>query len=127
MYGICRDYVRGGSEGALAPPPPGILGFREENRERNRQSITNSPTGIKILTWSLYSIHKPKLSYPKPDKKASKIKAIESGIILLIDQVAAVMFVKKTNVSDFGTSERFLCQFPKPFHEFELLPGAAQW
>ena len=86
-----RDYVRGGSEGALAPPPPGILGFREENRERNRQSITNSPTGIKILTWSLYSIHKPKLSYPKPAKKASKIKAIETGIFFLIDQLVNVI------------------------------------
>ena len=41
-----------------------------------------------------YSVHKPQLSYPKPDKKASKIKAIETGIILLIDQVATVMFVK---------------------------------
>ena len=47
-----RDYIRGGSEGAS---PPGNLGFRKENRERNRQSITNSPTGIKILTGSPYS------------------------------------------------------------------------
>ena len=45
-------------------------------------------------------------------------KAIETGIILSIDQVAAVMFVKKTKVSEFGTSERFLYQFPKSFHEF---------
>ena len=42
-----RDYVRGGSEGAS---PPGILGFRKENRERNRQSITNNPIGFKTLT-----------------------------------------------------------------------------
>ena len=27
--------------------------FRKENKKRNRQSITNSPLGIKILTWSL--------------------------------------------------------------------------
>ena len=35
-------------------------------------------------------------------------KAIETGIILLIDRVAAVMFVKQTKVSDFGILERFL-------------------
>ena len=35
-------------------------------------------------------------------------KAIETGIILLIDQAAAVMFVKQTKVSNFGISERFL-------------------
>ena len=38
--------------------------------------------------------YKPKLSYPKHAKRPSKIKAIETGIILLIDQVATVMFVK---------------------------------
>ena len=38
-----------------------------------------------------YSIHKPKLSYPKPAKKASKTKAIETGIFILIDQLAAVI------------------------------------
>ena len=27
----------------------------------------------------------------------------------------------------FGTSERFFYQFTKPFQEFELLPGAAEW
>ena len=37
-----------GAEGAESPP--GIWGFRKENRKRNRQSITNSPPGIKILT-----------------------------------------------------------------------------
>ena len=46
---LFRDYVRGGAEGALAPPP-GIWGFRKENRKRNRQPITNSPLRIKILT-----------------------------------------------------------------------------
>jgi hypothetical protein len=30
-----------------------ILGFRKENRKRNRQFITNSPLGIKIITWTL--------------------------------------------------------------------------
>ena len=54
-------------------------------------------------------------------------KAIETGIVLSIDQAAAVMFVKKTKVSEFGTSERFFYQFPKPLHEFELLPGASRW
>ena len=38
--------------------------------------------------------YKPELSYPKHAKIPSKIKAIETGIILLIDQVATVMFVK---------------------------------
>ena len=33
--------------------PPGIWGFRKEDRMRNRQPITNSPLGIKILMWSL--------------------------------------------------------------------------
>ena len=33
------------------------------------------------------------------------LRAIEMGIILYIDQVAAVMFLRK--VSDFGTSENF--------------------
>ena len=34
-------------------------------------------------------------------------EAIETGIILLIDQVAVVIFEnKQTKVSDFGTSER---------------------
>ena len=39
----------------------------------------------------------------------TKTKAIEKCIILLKDQdqVAAVIFMKKTKVSDFGTSERF--------------------
>ena len=36
-------------------------------------------------------------------------EAIETGIILLIDQVAVVIFEnKQTKVSDFGTSERLL-------------------
>ena len=30
-----------------------ILGFRKENRKRNRQFVTNSPLGIKIITWTL--------------------------------------------------------------------------
>ena len=30
-----------------------------------------------------YRIHIPQLSYPKPAKKFSKIKAIETGILLL--------------------------------------------
>ena len=42
-------------------------------------------------------------------------KAIETGIVVLIYQVAVLIFVRKTKVSDLGTSERFL---------FELLPGA---
>ena len=34
-------------------------------------------------------------------------KAIETGIISLIDQVAAAFLVKLTKVFDFGTTERF--------------------
>ena len=49
---------------------------------------------ITIVLHKLTFMHQPKLSYLKPAKKASKIKAIETGIILLTDQVAAVMFVK---------------------------------
>ena len=36
------------------------------------------------------------------------------------------MTVKISKVSDFGTFEIFFYLFTKPFHEFELLPGAAQ-
>ena len=34
---------RGGAEGALTPPHPGIWGFTKENRKKSRQSITISP------------------------------------------------------------------------------------
>jgi putative transposon-encoded protein len=44
-------------------------------------------------------------------------EAIETGIILLIDQVIAVIFEKK--VSDFGTSERFKKKITKPFYKFD--------
>ena len=43
-----------------------------------------------------------------------------------VNQAAAICFVKKPKVSDFGTSDRFFYQFTKPFHKFELLPGAVQ-
>ena len=46
------------------------------------------------------------------------IKVIETSIILLIDQVAAMIFEK---VFDFRTSERIFYQVTKLFHEFELL------
>ena len=42
---------------------------------------------------------KSKLSYPKPAKKASKTKAIETGIFLLINQLAL-------NMS--GTAQQYL-------------------
>ena len=44
--------------------------------------------------------------------KVRLIEAIETGIILLIDQMAAVFFVKLTKVSDLSTSDQFelLCQ-----------------
>ena len=40
--------------------------------------------------------------------------------------MAAVIYVKSTKVSDFGTSEIFFYPFTKPFKEFELLHGAAK-
>ena len=46
---------------------------------------------ITVLKPQSYIIHKPQLSYPKPAKKVSKIKAIETGIFILIDQLAAVI------------------------------------
>ena len=53
-------------------------------------------------------------------------KTIETGIILLIDQVAAMIFVRQSKVSDFSTSDIFY-QFTKLFHKFELLSSRAQW
>ena len=41
-------------------------------------------------------------------KEETLPKDIETGIFFLIDQKTAVMFVKKTKISEFGTSERFL-------------------
>ena len=48
-------------------------------------------------------------------------------VILLIDQVAAIMMVKISKVYDFGISERFFYLFTKSFQKFELLPGVAEW
>ena len=73
-------------------------------------------------------------------------KAIETGIILSIDQVAGDFFVKNKQrflilahfEHIFGTFlahfwhifthlwHIFFWQFSKPFHVFELFPGAAQ-
>ena len=44
-----------------------------------------------------------------------------------LEYLAAIMTVKISKVSDFGTSEIFFYLFTKPFHEFELLPGVAEW
>ena len=40
---------------------------------------------------------------PQENSEIISGKAIEAGIILLIDQVAAVIFVKSIKVSDMGT------------------------
>ena len=40
---------------------------------------------------------------PQENSEIISGKAIEAGIILLIDQVAAVIFVKSIKVSDLGT------------------------
>jgi hypothetical protein len=40
---------------------PGILGFREENRKKNKESISISPSGIKIITWYISSKFEPAL------------------------------------------------------------------
>ena len=50
---------------------------------------------------------------------AGFVKAIETGIILLVDQVAAVIFVKLTKVSD---------QFTKLYTSLHCyVPGAEKW
>ena len=56
--------------------------------------------------------------------KQTLIKAIEIGIFFLIDQVAAVIFVKLTKVSDFGTPKRFCIN---SINISTNTPGAAQW
>ena len=51
-------------------------------------------------------------------------KAIETGMISLIDQVAAVIFVKLTKVSNFGAPKRFCIN---SINISMNIPGAAQW
>ena len=50
-------------------------------------------------------------------------KAIETDIILLKVQVAAVIFVNKRSL--ILAHLKYLYQFTKSFQKFQLLPGAA--
>ena len=69
--------------------------YREQdNMLTNVRIVCLFITVVLIITVLHKLLFKSKLSYSKHAKKASKIKAIETGIILLTDQVAAVMFVK---------------------------------
>ena len=58
--------------------------------------------------------------------KPQEPKAIETGIVLLIDQVEAVVFVKKYGLLFLPDLKYFFFQFTKHLHEIELLSGAAK-
>ena len=53
-----------------------------------------------------------------------EVKAIETGMILLIAQAAAVIFVKRSLILKHC---KIFDLFTKPFQEFEPLTGAADW
>lgn len=55
----------------------------------------------------------------------TKIKAIETCIILLIDQVAADFYKQRSLV--LAQLKDFFYWLTKTFHEFELVSCAAQW
>ena len=57
---------------------------------------------------------------------ASDSKAIETGILLLVDQAAAAIFVKKYKGLVTLANLKDLYQFTKPLQDFEPLTGASQ-
>ena len=64
--------------------------------------------------------------FAHPGQYLSNQKAIETGIVLLIDQVEAVVFVKKYGLLFLPDLKYFFFQFTKHLHEIELLSGAAK-
>ena len=58
---------------------------------------------------------------PKKKGQSFLTKAIKTGLMLLIDWVAAAIFVRWKKVPDFGTSERFFIQSTMSFNKVELL------
>ena len=64
--------------------------------------------------------------FAHPGQYLSNHKAIETGIVLLINQVEAVVFVKKYGLLFLPHLKYFFFQFTKHLHEIELLSGAAK-